>query len=198
VSARGAVSLLMGLFVMAAVAWGHDTDGTDARLRTVQADFTQEKHLKILVRPLISKGTLAFQAPQSLRWEYLQPIHTVLLLHDGRINKLIERDGRFEQDNGTGVDAMRIVLQDIGSWLDGRFTDNPLFAVNRTDEKTLVLSPKDPKLEVVIKRIELHLGAQKGVVDHVTIVEGDEASTELFFSRVILNQEIPTQRFTVP
>lgn len=192
------LSLLLSLFVGVAAAWGGETGGTSARLRSVQAEFTQEKHLKILARPLISHGTLTFQAPGALRWEYLRPLHTVLLLHDGRIDKLIERDGRFEQDNGTGVDAMRIVLQDIGSWLDGRFSDNPLFAVSRTDAQMLVLRPKDPGLETVISRIELYLGSQEGVVERIIIVEGDEASTELTFSRVVLNQEIPAQRFTAP
>lgn len=189
------LSVLLILFLGVAVARG---DGTSARLRSVQADFTQEKHLKILVRPLISRGTLTFQAPQSLRWEYLHPIHTVLLLHDGRIDKLIERDGRFEQDNGAGVDAMRIVLQDIGSWLDGRFGDNPVFQVSRPSERKVALTPKEPGMQVVISRIELYLGAQEGVVDRIVIVEGDEATTELTFSRVVLNQEIPAQRFTAP
>lgn len=189
------LGLLLSLFLGVAVAWG---DGTSARLRSVQADFIQEKHLKILARPLISRGTLTFQAPQSLRWEYLHPIHTVLLLHDGRIDKLIEHDGRFEQDNGAGVDAMRIVLQDIGSWLDGRFGDNPVFQVSRPSERKVVLTPKEPGMQAVIGRIELHLGAQEGVVERIAIVEGDEAATELTFSRVVLNQEIPAQRFTVP
>lgn len=190
------LSLLLSLFVGASVAWG---DGASSgRLRSVQADFTQEKHLKILARPLISRGTLTFQAPQSLRWEYLHPIHTVLLLHDGRIDKLIERDGRFEQDNGSGVDAMRIVLQDIGSWLDGRFSDNPVFQVSRPSERKVVLTPKEQGMQAVISRIELHLGAQEGVVERIAIVEGEEAATELTFSRVVLNEKIPAQRFAAP
>jgi outer membrane lipoprotein-sorting protein len=198
VSARVVLNLLLILLVGATVAWGDGASGTSTLLRSVQADFTQEKHLKILARPLISQGTLVFQAPQSLRWEYLHPIHTVLLLHDGRIDKLIERDGRFEQDNGAGVDAMRIVLQDIGSWLDGRFGDNPVFQVSRPNERKVVLPPKEPGMQAVISRIELYLGAQEGVVDRIVIVEGDEATTELIFSRVVLNQEIPAQRFTAP
>lgn len=167
-------------------------------LHSVQAVFTQEKHLKILARPLISTGTLTFQAPQSLRWEYLQPIHTVLLLHDGQLDKRIERDGHFVRDDGSGVDTMRIVLQDIGNWLDGRFNDNPLFTAHRLDQQTLELRPRDPGMESVIQRIELRLRAQQGVVDRVTIVEGDEAFTVITFSQVVLNEDIPGQRFTAP
>jgi len=200
VRVRAALSLLLPLFVFAGAALvrANETGAAPARLRSVQAEFTQEKHLKILARPLISQGILLFQTPQSLRWEYLRPIHTVLLLHDGQISKLIEREGAFEQDNGVGMDAMQVVLQDIGNWLDGRFSDNPFFTVSRTGERTLVLSPKEQGFTTVIKRIELHLGEEAGVVDRVAIVEGDEARTELIFSQVILNREIPAQRFTDP
>lgn len=197
-SVRVLLSLLVILFVKAAVAWGDGTGGPSARLHSVQADFTQEKHLKILARPLISKGTLAFQAPQSLRWEYLRPIHSILLLHDGRINKLIEREGRFEQDNGAGVDAMRIVLQDIGSWLDGRFNDNPLFQVTRPSAHIVVLTPKERGMQAVISRIELQLGREEGVMEQVTIFEGPDAFTRLHFTDTVLNREIPAGLFIAP
>lgn len=191
-------ALLLSLLGIGGVASGEESLHPAGELHSVQAVFTQEKHLKILARPLISQGMLTFQSPQSLRWEYLQPMHTVLLLHDGQIDKRIERDGHFERDNGSGVDTMRIVLQDIGSWLDGRFNDNPLFTVRRLDQQTLELRPKDPGMESVIKRIELRLGTQKGVVEQVTIVEGDEDFTVITFSQVVLNEDIPAKRFTAP
>jgi outer membrane lipoprotein-sorting protein len=164
----------------------------------VQADFTQEKHLKILARPLVSQGIFAFQAPQSLRWEYLRPLHSILLLHEGQMRKLIEREGGFEQDNGAGIDAMRVVLQDIGSWLDGRFTDNPLFQVTRAGERTVVLIPKEQGLQAVISRIELQLGLAEGVMEQVTIFEGLESFTQLRFTNTVLNREIPAGTFTQP
>jgi outer membrane lipoprotein-sorting protein len=167
-----------------------------ARLRSVQADFSQEKHLKILARPLVSRGVFAFQAPQSLRWEYRSPLRSIMLMHDGRIKKLIERDGSLQQDSGAGVDAMQVILQEISSWLDGRFTDNPMFATSRTDARTVVLTPKDEGLSVMISRIELRLGQQEGVMDSVTIFEGEDAFTRLTFANTVLNREIPESFFT--
>jgi outer membrane lipoprotein-sorting protein len=190
--------LLFCLFLGPAAVWGNPTGGAAVRLRSVQADFTQEKHLEILARPLVSQGVFAFQTPQSLRWEYLRPLHSILLLHEGRMHKLIEREGGFEQDNGSGVDAMRVVLQDIGSWLDGRFTDNPLFQVTRAGEGTVVLTPKEQGLQAVISRIELQLGPEEGVVEQVTIFEGPESFTQLRFTNTVLNREIPTGTFTQP
>jgi outer membrane lipoprotein-sorting protein len=190
--------LLLGLLLGTTPVWGNPTGGSAVRLRSVQADFTQEKHLKILARPLVSQGILAFQTPQSLRWEYLRPLHSILLLHEGQMRKLIEREGGFEQDNGAGIDAMRVVLQDIGSWLDGRFTDNPLFQVTRAGERTVVLTPKEQGLQAVISRIELQLGPEEGVMEQVTIFEGPESFTQLRFTNTVLNREIPAGTFTQP
>lgn len=197
-SCRVLLSLLACLFLWPLVVNANPTGDQPAALRSVQAEFTQEKNLKILVRPLVSRGVFAFQAPQSLRWEYLRPVHSVLLLHEGRMQKLIERDGRFEPDNGAGVDAMRIVLQDIGSWLDGRFTDNPLFHVTRTGERTVVLIPKEQGMQAVISRIELQLGPEQGVMERVTIFEGPDNSTRLTFTHAVLNRAIPVETFTKP
>jgi outer membrane lipoprotein-sorting protein len=171
--------------------------GKPGQLQSVQADFIQEKHLKILARPLVSRGVFAFQAPQSLRWEYRSPLHSILLMHGGRIEKMIERDGRFERDNGAGVDSMQIILKEISSWLDGRFSDNPVFSTTHTDERTVVLVPKEKGLSAMISRIELRLGEQQGLLDSVTIYEGPDAFTRLTFANTALNREIPESFFTV-
>lgn len=194
---RFALCLLCCL-LLPAVVRANPTTTPSVHLRSVQAEFTQEKHLKILARPLVSHGVFAFQAPQSLRWEYLSPVHSLLLMHDGRIQKMIEQGGRFEQDKGAGVDSMRIVLQEIGSWLDGRFTDNPLFHVTQSDARTVVLTPKEPGLQSVISRIELRLGHEEGVMEQVTIFEGPDTSTQLTFTKAMLNREIPEGYFTGP
>ncbi|MGD9949703.1 MAG: outer membrane lipoprotein carrier protein LolA [Desulfobulbus sp.] len=167
-------------------------------VRSVQAEFTQEKQMKILIRPLHSNGTFVFQAPGSLRWEYLQPLHSLLLMHGGRVGKWIEQDGVLTQESGAGLDAMQIVLQDIGNWLDGRFTENPQFTVVHTDARKVVLTPKAKGLRSVVERIELLLGEEAGVVEEVGIYESAETSTHLYFHHILLNQEIPLERFITP
>jgi outer membrane lipoprotein-sorting protein len=187
--------LIICLLLLSATGFA-DPAEKPVRLRSVQADFSQEKHMKILARPLVSHGVFAFQAPQSLRWEYRTPLHSIMLMHDGRIKKLVERDGRLTQDNGAGVDAMQVILQEIGSWLDGRFADNPMFATSHTDARTVVLTPKDQGLSAIISRIELRLGQQAGVMDSVTIFEGEDAFTRLTFANTVLNRKIPESFFT--
>ena len=175
---------------------GAENKGAPVQLRSVQADFIQEKHLKILARPIISTGSFTFQAPQSLRWEYRTPIRSILLMHGGKVRKFVERDGVLAEDKGMRLDAMQVVLAEISNWLDGRFTDNAMFTVSFPKKQTILLTPKEQGFAALISSIELKLGEQVGLLDKVIIFEGPDASTSLTFSNRIINKEIPAAVFT--
>jgi len=185
------VLLLFGLVVSSQAA-----EQESIALQSIQADFIQEKHLKILIRPLVSTGTFTFQTPQSLRWEYLAPVPSVLLMHGDKIKKFVERDGQLVEDKGLRLDSMLVVLSQISNWLDGRFSDNDMFTVSFIDERTVLLSPKDQGLAGLISKIELKLAAQKGFLDGVTIFEGPDSYTKMTFENRILNKAVPLSVFT--
>jgi outer membrane lipoprotein-sorting protein len=164
-------------------------------VKSVRADFVQEKHLKILARPIISRGTFIFQVPGSLRWEYISPIKSILLIHNGRTKKFIQRDGELVSEPGMSFAAMQIVLQDISQWLSGNFTENPGFIASLEDERQIVLRPRNKAMTRLINKIELKLSAQPGLMDSVTIYEGPDSFTRLTFFNAELNQEIDSALF---
>lgn len=166
------------------------------QLTSVQADFTQEKHLKILARPIISKGIFVFQSPSSLRWQYLSPIQSLLLMHDGSTRKFVQQDGGLTEETGMNMDAMQVISQEISQWLAGRFTDNPTFLAELQPDRVIVLTPKQKGLAQLISRIELILSNQPGLLESVTIYEGEDSYTRLTFSNGVLNQEIRPTTFT--
>jgi len=168
------------------------------RLESVQSEFIQEKRLPILVRPLVSTGTFVFQAPASLRWEYQTPIHSVLLMHEGRTRKFIKHGDRFVEEQGMGVDSMAIVLQEITGWLAGRITDTATFQARVEGEGLVILTPKEAALARIISRIELRLVDQSGLMESVTLYEGGESLTRLIFTHAVLNEKIPPATFVQP
>lgn len=189
---------IMGLLFIAIplfAAGDSETTGK-IKLHSVQTMFTQEKHLEILVQPIISTGTMIFQAPDSLRWEYLSPVHSLLLMHDGTIEKFVERDGVMEEDSGMRLDSMQVILSEISAWLDGRFTDNPIFQVQFEGENKVLLMPKDEGFAALISRIELVLADQAGLLQSVTIFEGEKSYTRLTFQDAVLNKTIAADAFT--
>lgn len=191
-----AAIIMLALTVTVAAAEG--VKPPQVQLQSVQANFYQEKHLKILAQPITSRGTFVFQAPRSLRWEYLYPVRTLLLVHEGSMKKLIEQDGKLVNEPGMAMDSMHLVLEEITSWLAGRFTDNPAFSASFPDEESIVLTPKDAGLAAIISRIDLHLQGRDGLIDSVIINEGPDTFTRLIFSDAVLNQTLPEKLFTTP
>lgn len=189
------------LFLLAGVGLVHAEgipEYVPVRVESVQADFTQEKQLAILARPILSTGRFVFQAPHSLRWEYFSPIRTVLLMYDGRIRKYIQHDDTFVEEQGMGVDSMQIVLQEITGWLDGEITDTPTFRVHVKENNRIILTPKETALAKIISSIELELLGNSGLMKSVTLHEGKDSLTRMVFSEGVLNEIIPPARFTEP
>lgn len=168
------------------------------RVESVQADFIQEKQLPILVRPIISKGRFVFQAPDSLRWEYFSPVRTVLLMHDGQIRKFVQHGDEYTEEQGMGVDSMQIVLQEITGWLDGDITDTPTFQVQTKENNYIILTPRQEALKKIISSIELKLLGTSGLMESVTLHEGEKSLTRMVFSHGILNEHLPPVMFTKP
>ncbi len=190
--------LITHIFVLLfIISSGYCAHPKTVKIQSIQADFTQEKHLKILARPIISTGTFTFAAPQSLRWEYKTPIPSILLMYGGKIRKYVQRDGKVVEDKGMHLDSMQIVLAEISNWLDGRFSENDVFSVSFPDEKSVLLTPKRQSFARLISRIELQLADQLGLLDGVTIFEGPDSYTTMKFTNRVLNEEIPAAVFSV-
>ena len=173
------------------VGWSRDWDQLrkDAgQIKTISADFIQEKHLQILSRPLISKGVFYYEAPGSLRWEYQSPIRSILMMHEGKVTRYIWGENGFRKDSGLSLQAMQIVLQEITKWLGGHFDDNPDFTASLEPDRRIVLTPKKKAFSAIIRNIELILSDRPGVIKSVTIYEGEKSFTRIIFKNVRVNE----------
>ncbi len=187
------------LFLLLLFVCGPARAGTDrVSIQSVETDFSQTRELRILARPLRSSGRLVFQSPDSLRWEYLHPVHSVLLLHNGVVKKYVDHNGTLVQEPGNGLDAMQVVLSEISNWLDGRFTDNKAFTLSRGADGLIILTPKKKGMRDFIQSIELKPGNKPGILESVTLREGPGSSTRFSFSNARLNQPVAAETFTVP
>jgi outer membrane lipoprotein-sorting protein len=165
------------------------------KVQTIEAEFVQTKYMKILVRPLVSKGVFRYKAPSSLRWEYHQPFRSILLMHDGNVKKYHLDNGVAREDAGSRVASMQFVLQEITRWLNGRFDQNPLFQAELAGNRQIILTPKNASMQHVIAKIELNLSAQPGVIESVTIFETEHSYTRIEFHNVHLNRQLEDALF---
>ena len=180
------------------IGWGgswEELKSAAGPIKSISAEFVQEKHLKILARPLVSSGVFFYQAPASLRWEYRAPVRNILLMNNDRTERHVATDAGLVKEAGANLQAMQVVMEQITQWLDGRFDENPMFAANLEPGPKIVLVPKEKAFSKMIQRIELVLSHRAGVIDTVTIYETDDSFTKLVFKNVVLNQPMDDSIF---
>ena len=186
------------LAALACLGWAGSLQELQSAAKTVSSvrgDFVQEKHMKILARPFVSRGRFLFQAPDSLRWEYDQPVQSILLLHNGKTRRFVRQDGRLTEDASAGLQFMQVVVQEITRWLNGRFEDNDAFAATLEPDARIVMTPRDDTVARLVARIEIVLADQPGVIESVTIYESEDSFTRLRFQKVTLNEQLDVSAF---
>lgn len=184
---------------MIAAGWASSWESIHAAaqdIRTVQAAFTQEKHLQILARPLESRGRLIFAAPDRLRWEYEAPLASVLLMDEGQVQRFVKTGQAWTEDASASLSAMSFVMQEISRWMNGRFDENPDFEARLEPGGRIILSPRKEALSKVIRNIVLQLADTPGVIASVTVYEDDHNFTRLRFTNVVVNQPVAPTLFT--
>jgi outer membrane lipoprotein-sorting protein len=179
------------------IGWGSSWEELKSAgpIKSISAEFVQEKHMKILARPLVSSGVFYYQAPASLRWEYRAPVRNILLMNNDRTERHVATAAGLVKEAGANLQAMQVVMEQITQWLDGRFDENPMFAANLEPGPKIVLVPKEKAFAKMIQRIELLLSNRPGIIDTVTIYETDDSFTRLVFKNVAVNQPMDDSIF---
>jgi outer membrane lipoprotein-sorting protein len=189
-----------------AAPWFSDWEGirkAAATVKTIETSFVQTKTLKILTKPLVSRGVMAYRRPNDLRWEYQSPLQTLLVVRHGNAQRLLKHGGAWVTDSSAKLEAMKVVLGEISLWLDGNFgaskTFKPALRAATTGQPAHVeLVPLDPSLAKIISRIDITFAERPGTVSAIDIYEGNEGLTHIAFENPRFDGDIPDQRFEAP
>ncbi len=198
----GAATVLMAAMISvgANAASLADIQEAAGTIRSISADFIQEKHMKILVKPLVSKGSIRFQSPDALRFEYREPIKNVLIMQGKSVSRYIQKENTFIRDNASAMGAMTVVMDEISQWLKGDFNTNVFDATieEAPEPGRIILVPKEKAISSFIQEIVLVLSEQPGVFKEVVIRENQNSYTRLRFEKATLNEDINPDVFSAP
>ncbi len=174
-----------------------------ATLRTFEADFVQTRTLKILKKPLVSRGLVAYRRPNDLRWEYQSPLGMLLVVRKGNAQRLLKHGNEWVTDHGAKLEAMKLVLDEINLWLEGNFAASRTFRpelrpATKQQPAHVDLLPLDPALGKIIARITIAFGEQPGTVSAIDIFEQGEGVTHIVFEHPRYNEPVSDERFETP
>lgn len=164
-------------------------------ITSVYAKFVQKKHLDILEKPLVSNGIFYFKAPDFLRWQYTDPVASLLLMDSENIRQYVETDGKMEKRQDQGLKAMRVFFEQVCAWMQGGFDNDPAFEARLVSEKNVVLTPAGSSEAAIIEKIELVFADTSGVIESATIYEDSASYTRIEFHETKINPEIDDRIF---
>jgi len=189
-----------------AAAWHHDLDSirkAATTLRTLEASFVQTRTLKILKKPLVSRGVIAYRRPDDLRWEYQSPLATLLLVRKGNAQRLLKRGTEWVTDDRGKLEAMKFVLEEINLWLEGDFSASrtlrpELRPATKQQPAHVVLTPVERSFARIISGITIFFGDRPGTVSAIDIFEPGGGVTHIAFENSRYNEPVPDARFDTP
>ncbi len=170
-----------------------------SNIRSVKAEFLQTRSLRILTKPLSSEGKLFFRTPDSLRWEYISPLQSVMLQKGSNIQIYNFIDGVLKPEVTQANESRRMVLAEISHWFQGRFDESKAFKNSYSPgppERVILVSKQG--IDKFIKRIEIVLSARQGVIDRVEIEEPGGSRTLIQFRNVEINSSFSSKVFEKP
>ena len=152
-------------------------------LKSMQCDFVQTKHLKMLNENMVSQGKMYYQQPDQLRWEYTTPYSYTFLLNGSKV--LLKTNHRNDvidvNQNKLFKEIARIMMSTVvGTCL----SDEKDFHVTITASQTewiATLLPQRKDIKQLFQQIVLYFNKEKSMVSRVELIEkkGDRTLIEL-------------------
>ncbi len=174
-----------------------------AALKTLRAKFEQKKKLDVLEEEAVSRGSLAVAMPSKLRWEYAEPIKTLLVVNGDRARR--ERTSRKGEVTSTTFalkedPVAAATTEQVFLWVGGRTAEAAKsHDIGLESEKPLRVraTPKDERVAKVIVDVDLEFSGDPVVLSRIVLNETSKTRTEISFSSVERNPDLAADLFDV-
>ena len=150
-------------------------------IRTVQCDFTQTRHTKLLKKEQVSEGRMSCQLPDKLRWEYLKPRAKTILLDNSK--NLASRGGMEDS-------MARMIMNSVTG---KSLTDSTTFLVTAEEKPTeyvAILVPQRKEMKRVFAKLVLHFDIKQSTVTMVELHEKNGDRTVIELHNIHINEEL--------
>jgi len=164
-----------------------DLKARQAKIRTVSANFTQEKKTKLLTKPIRTDGRFLYKQPDRIRWEYRGNIN-LQVIFNGKDIWLYYPDLK-EADKLSGLSQYGSLMQfDV-------LTMSRDYTITARKEKAVILLKFSPKMKGPISQIEMEIQEDAAFPRMVKLFDQNNEPTTITFRDVKLNPDIKDDNF---
>ena len=150
-----------------------------AAIRTVECNFTQTRHTKMLKKELVSQGRMSCQLPDKLRWEYTSPRASTIVLGD----EAPTRQNKFASEMAQMM--MKLVAGQV-------LTDSQTFQVTAKQlptEYEATLIPLKKNMKQMWTKLVLHFDIKQSIVTQVELYEKNGDFTIIDLRNIRINED---------
>jgi outer membrane lipoprotein-sorting protein len=166
---------------------------------TLIASFSEEKRLKLLARPVVSRGELYFQRPNQVRWEYLEPDRKIFVITEDRYVAYYPALKRAEEvpiKKFIGRRLFRFI--GLGQSID-ELSQSYTFRLEPASDlegtHLLVLTPRKRKVRERMAEMKIWVDDTTHLPRKLQYSETDGDTTILTFETLRPNVDVATGRF---
>ena len=170
-----------------------------AKLVSLHAEFTQERNLPALTKPISTPGTLSLHRDGRMRWNLGDPTQTIAI-SDGKNVQLIDlkkqRQRTIPADSPKARPFTLLSHQALGHGLEG-FTANFELIKSRKTRGIYQLTtrPRDAKLRRHIPYVFFDIDLEDHSLRALEILLKDDSRIRTIFTEVTLNPDLPEDTF---
>lgn len=161
-------------------------------VETYQAAFTQEKFTPLLVKPIVSQGTVRIVGRRS-RWDTVEPYPTTMLITGGGVLQMYYPQQKTLEiyELGDRLDAMAASpVPDLGQLRQSFRIDAVSQVAGEDDAPPLLrveLIPRNDDLEKAIESVTVLLDPARALLTQLEVTDVDGETTLLRFTDVQIN-----------
>jgi outer membrane lipoprotein-sorting protein len=167
------------------------------KIKTLQCDFIQEKTSTLVAEKAVAKGILHYQSPSMLRWEYMAPTPSTLILNDNAA-ALCNKDGEKVGNDKMIKQLGKLIISIING--DG-IKNSKQFSTEVFDaegnQMLVVLTPVQKRIKEFYNSIELKIDKDTFLASEIIMNEKSNDKLVIYLSNIILNKEISQSKFAV-
>lgn len=167
-------------------------------VKTISADFVQEKELSILNDKMVSKGKMYYDGGM-LRWEYLTPYRYLFVMNGSQV--LLQSSNSTVSSSVQSNEMYREIAKIISETVTGKGLGDSSgnFTVKMDSSSkgnVAILTPRKGQMKKFFKEVRLHFGDDDGV-KKVELVEATGDKTEISLTDIKYNTQIDKALFEI-
>jgi len=173
-----------------------DIEKAHQQLKSLSAQFTQEKTSSLFTDKVIQKGKLYYKAPKQLRWEYTSPKAMSVIFSNGKV--LLKTDkGTVNNPNKMLTEMGSLIINTInGSFLKDNSDFKATYYKNSKTGKIIVkLVPINKRIKAYYSKMTIQLDAKSHLAEKVAMHEVNGDVTTIIFSERKANATISDTLF---